>query len=156
MYNLYKDKIEEDAFSAFNEIISVYWFIGPHESWSNMALDSGVKVYRYQFTKENGYYGTYHSGEMIYIYGNVGRKGLDFAYNESDYKLQDIMVKYFTNFIKNGDPNGDGLPEWSEYSIGGTIMELGENVGKIEDKYSGLYPIIDSYIDRKPEEEDKE
>ena len=65
------------------------------------------------------------------------------------------MVKYFTNFIKTGDPNGDGLPEWSDYSSG-AVMELGVNVGKIENKYSGLYTIIDSYIDRKLEEEDKE
>lgn len=156
IYDLYKDKIEEDAFSAFNEIISVYWFIGPHESWSNMALDNGVKVYRYQFTKDNGYYGTYHSGEMIYIYGNINRKGLDFAYNESDYKLQDIMVKYFTNFIKTGNPNGDGLPEWNEYVKNGNVMEMGENVGSIENRYLELYPIINSYIDRKLEEENKE
>ena len=153
IYDLYKDKIEEDAFNTFNEIISVYWFIGPHHSWSNMAANNGVKVYRYQFTKENGYYGTYHSGEMIYVYGNIERKNLSFAYNEDDYKLQDIMVKYFTNFIKTGNPNGEGLPEWSEYLSNGNVMELGEQVRSINDKYLELYPIIDSFIDRKKNEE---
>ena len=158
IYDLYKDEIEKDAFSAFNEIISVYWFIGPHHSWSTMAKESGVTVYRYQFTKENGYYGTYHSGEMIYVYGNIARKTCDFAYTEDDYKLQDLMVKYFTNFIKTGNPNGEGLPEWSEYTIGGDVMELGENVGKISDKYLELYPIINEFIEReliKDEEEGK-
>ena len=35
--DLYKDEIEKDAFSAFNEIISIWWFIYPHHSWSRMA-----------------------------------------------------------------------------------------------------------------------
>ena len=148
IYELYKDEIEEDAFTAFNEIISVYWFIGPHHSWSNMALNSGTYVYRYQFTKENGYYGTYHSGEMIYIYGNVDKKSCDFAYTEDDYKLQDMMVKYFINFIKTGNPNGSNLPMWDEYTTNGKVMELGDNVGMINDKYQELYPIINEFIER--------
>lgn len=156
IYELYKDKIEIDAFSAFNEIISVYWFINPHESWSNMAINNGVKVYRYQFTKDNGYYGTYHSGEMIYVYGNLYRSKHQFAYNESDYKLQDIMVKYFTNFIKYGNPNEDGFPVWNEYNDSNDIMELGEHVGMFSDRYKDLYPIINGYIDREIERKKEE
>lgn len=154
IFSLYKDKIEEDAFSAFNEIISVYWFIYPHHSWSNLAMDNGVKVYRYQFTKENGYYGTYHSGEMIYVYGNLYRSLHPYAYNEDDYLLQDKMVKYFTNFIKTGNPNGEGLVEWPLYNnIDNKVMELGENVGLINDEYLGLYYLMYKYL---TEEKDKE
>ncbi|MBP5574852.1 MAG: carboxylesterase family protein [Bacilli bacterium] len=51
IFTLYKEKIEKDAFSAFNEIISVYWFIMPHHSWSNMALNNGEPVYRYILLK---------------------------------------------------------------------------------------------------------
>ena len=32
------------------------------------------------------------------------------------YRLSDAMVTYWTNFCKNGDPNGEGLPEWRPYS----------------------------------------
>lgn len=147
---LYKDKIEEDAFSAFNEIISVYWFIMPHHSWSNMAISNSkhIPVYRYQFTKENGYHATYHSGEMAYCYGNLSRQGKDFAYNEEDYKLEKIMLSYWSNFAKNGDPNGEGLPTWNPYqSSTDKVMELGANVGPIDDLYQGVYAILDSYID---------
>ena len=149
---LYKDYIEKDAFNAINEIMSVYWFIMPHHSWSNMAVQSAKtqRVYRYQFTKENGYHTTYHSGEMIYAYGCLGLSKRQFAYDESDYKLQDIMLNYWLNFVKTGNPNGEGLPTWDEYKNNtDPVQELGENVGKIQDKYLEAYKIFDEYLDRK-------
>ena len=149
---LYKVEIERDAFTTLNDIMSVYWFIMPHHSWSNMALQSakGTKVYRYQFTKENGYHSTYHSGEMIYAYGNLGLSTRQFAYDQSDYDLQDVMVNYWVNFVKTGDPNGTGLPIWNEYKNNGDpVMELGENLGEIPDKYLKTYEIIDEYLTKK-------
>ena len=148
IYDLYKDKIEKNAFEAFNEIISVYWFIQPHHSWSNMAKNNNIPVYRYQFTKENGYHGTYHSGEMPYCYGNLKLSGKTFAYDESDYKLEKTMLTYWSNFAKTGNPNGEGLPTWDEYTSNGQVMELGEHVGPFEDKYLALYDLIDRYIDK--------
>ena len=145
---LYKDKIEKDAFSAFNEIFSVYWFMHPHYSWRNLAVDSGVNVYSYQFTKENGFYGTYHSGELIYCYGNVKKSPYDYRYNDEDKALSETMLSYWVNFVKTGDPNGENLPKWNPYSKSEqNLQELGSNVGPIKDPYADLYPIIDSFID---------
>jgi para-nitrobenzyl esterase len=149
IYNLYKDRIEENAFEAFNEIISVYWFIQPHHSWSNAALNRGIDVYRYQFTKENGFHGTYHSGEMPYCYGNLERQNKSFAYDESDYQLEKTMVSYWSNFAKTGNPNGEGLPTWDKYVSNGNVMELGSHVGPLEDKYLPLYNLLDGFIDKK-------
>ena len=148
IYDLYLDKIEKNAFEAFNEIISVYWFVHPHHSWSNLALNNGVNVYRYQFTKENGYHGTYHSGEMIYCYGNLKRSYRQYAYNESDYRLEKTMLTYWSNFAKTGNPNGADLPAWDNYSHDqDNVMELGSNVGPIKDRYLDLYQIFDDFID---------
>ena len=146
---LYKDKIEKDAFSAFNEIISVYWFMHPHYSWRNLARRNGVKVYSYQFTKDNGFYGTYHSGELIYCFNTFSKSNHKSSYNESDHKLGETMLTYWTNFAKTGNPNGEGLPLWT-YDVDAydyLIMELGEHVGPIRDPYLDLYPIIDEFID---------
>ena len=50
--------------------------------------------------------------------------------------------------IKNGDPNGEGLPLWEEYRVeDNRVMELGNNVSMINDRYLDLYPLIKSYID---------
>ena len=147
IYDLYKERIDKDAFNSFNEIISVYWFIMPHHSWSNMAVNNGEDVYRYQFTKENGFHATYHSGEMAYCYGNIARQNRPYAYNDSDYQLEKIMLLYWSNFAKNGNPNGEGLPKWEKYSSNGGVMELGEHLGEIEDKYLDLYILINEFIE---------
>ena len=154
IFDLYKDKIDKDAFSAFNEIYSVYWFIQPHHSWSNMAYDNGLDVYRYQFTKENGFHGTYHSGEMIYAYGNIKRSHRQYAYNQSDLDLMNTMSSYWANYVKTGNPNGEGLPTWPLYNPNDNkVMELGEHIGNIDDDYLKLYKIIEDYIDVEVEKE---
>ena len=143
--NLYKDEIEKDAFSVFNEIFSVYWFIYPHHSWSTMANEAGDIVYRYQFTKENGYYGTYHSGEMIYAYGNVKKSNYKYRYNEDDVKLSNEMLKYWSNFAKYGNPNGTETEAWPIWNNDNKVYELGSNIGIINDRYTELYNIIEEF-----------
>ena len=121
----------------------------PHHTWSNMALANGVDVYRYQFTKENGFYGTYHSGEMIYCYGNISKSAHQFAYDQSDLELSNTMLSYWANFVKTGNPNGSGLPTWNKYqNKTDKVQELGAHVGSIDDKYLALYDIFDGYMDR--------
>lgn len=142
----YKEEINKDAFSAFNEIISAYWFMQPHMDWSTLALNNGEDVYRYQFTKENGFHSTYHAGEIAYAYGNIDKLPQQFAFNKSDKELERIMVKYWTNFIKTGDPNCTCNPTWNKWtSVDDHIMELGANVGPIEEKAKKAYPILDAY-----------
>ncbi|MCR5079398.1 MAG: carboxylesterase family protein [Bacilli bacterium] len=145
MMELYKDEVEKDAFSTFNEIISVYWFMHPHRCWSELALEAGDNVYKYQFTKENGYYGTYHSGEMVYCYGSLDKSIHGFAYNESDFALSKTMVSYWSNFAKTGNPNGEGLPNWAPYTGKDEVLELGDKVFMREERYLKLYDILDSY-----------
>ncbi len=146
MLNLYKDEIDKDAFTAFNEIISVYWFIYPHQSWSKLALEAGDTVYRYQFTKENGYYGTYHSGEMIYAYGNVSKSKYKFRYNDTDKALSNTMLKCWSNFAKYGNPNGLETESWTIWNDNDKVYEFGSNVGIINDRYKELYKIIDEFL----------
>ena len=58
------------------------------------------------------------------------------------------MLNYWVNFVKSGDPNGEGLPSWPLYDKAqNNLMELGVNVGPIKDPYIDLYPIIDQFID---------
>lgn len=150
LVDLYKDRISNDAFSVFNEIISIYWFINPHHEWSNLAYNNGVKVYKYQFTKENGYYGTYHSGEIVYAYGNLYRSKHQFAYNESDYELSKKMSTYWINYIKTGNPNDSNSILWEEYDpLKENVLELGNNIKMFKDNYLKTYEILNEYLNNK-------
>lgn len=55
--------------------------------------------------------GAPHACEIEYCMGNL-RLIKDYAWNEEDYKVSDTMLRYFANFIKSGNPNGDGLADW--------------------------------------------
>ncbi|MBE5763034.1 MAG: carboxylesterase family protein [Clostridiales bacterium] len=149
---MYEGKINsnKDASKVFNEIISAYWFIYPHQSWSTMAYNNSEKVYRYVFTKENGYMSTWHSGEIIYAYGNVKNEGKSYRYDESDLALSDTMLNYWINFVKTGNPNGENLPQWDEWNpINNRIIELGSKVDMIDDPYQFLYDFMKAFDEKR-------
>lgn len=148
-YDLYQEKINKDAFAAFNEIFSVYWFMYPHYSWMNIAYQNGLDVYSYQFTKNNGFHGTYHSGEMIYAYGNVKKDNHSYRYDQSgsDTYLSYVMLSYWSNFAKTGNPNNTAnLPTWHKYqSDQDYIMELGLRIGDKNIEYKDAFALCDEY-----------
>ena len=72
--------------------------------------------------------GAAHAAELWYEYGTLNRSWMPF--NGSDYQLSLNMVTYWANFMKHGDPNGDGLPRWRAYDSGDPqFMELNDNLG---------------------------
>lgn len=54
--------------------------------------------------------GAWHSSELWYTFGTLGRCWRPWA--PEDYALSARMLDYWTNFMKTGDPNGPGLPAW--------------------------------------------
>ena len=139
----------EEAYRIFNEIMSTYWFVYPHESWSNMAYNSGTKVYRYLFTKENGYLSTWHSGEMIYAYKNIENSSRRYRYDDSDVALSNTMSSYFINFIKTDNPNGGSLPEWTEWTpTNDKVFEFGNDTKMIDDPFNYLYDFLRDFDSR--------
>jgi len=104
-------------------------------TWANVqAGKSKHKVYLYHFTRRlpatGDYvkYGAFHTGEVAYAYNN-----LDFVkrcpWQPVDRELAKDMSSYWANFIKTGNPNGTGLPEWPAYTTSdNTTMILGEKV----------------------------
>ncbi len=55
--------------------------------------------------------GAPHAAEIEYAMGNLHLVD-DYAWTEEDYIASDTMQQYFANFVKTGNPNGKGLPQW--------------------------------------------
>ena len=133
-----------EAKGSLNHLYSAAWFNYSHEVWSRFMAAQGRPVYEYYFTKRNNSVSNYHSGEMVYAYGNLWR--YPGVYNSSDEELSKTIQAYWVNFVKTGDPNGEGLPVWEMRDTNKQqLIELGDQVKMIDDPYSEIYDILDKY-----------
>ncbi len=73
-------------------------------------------AYLYSFTRSlpGDDAGAFHSAELWYLFGTLGRSWRPFT--EADRELSGRMTGYWTNFVRTGDPNADGLPLWKPYT----------------------------------------
>ena len=54
------------------------------------------------------------------------------------------MQQYFINFIRTGNPNQNGLPEWpANTGSQDRVLTLDQEIRMETDPFAGLYPILD-------------
>lgn len=92
--------------------------------------------------------GTWHSGEIIYAYGNVeaSKQKHAYRYTDDDVALSKLMSSYWVNFVKTGNPNGPNLPAWDQEGVSSTkVMELGVNRSMIDDPFHKYYETLGKF-----------
>ena len=65
----------------------------------------------------------FHSDDIEYVFGTLDTRPGS-VWRDEDRKLSELMMSYWTNFAKTGDPNGPGLPEWPRYDKSAAVMHL--------------------------------
>lgn len=78
--------------------------------------EQGQKAYAYQFARglPGDQAGAFHSSELWFIFHTTDRCWRPLV--EADKALSVQMVNAWTNFAKNGDPNGPGVASWTPFS----------------------------------------
>ena len=128
----YEGDFADSPATADKQISGDRTFVWEMRTWARAVAAAGNVSYHYFFSHappvfrlyvhdqpdlqvEGGRraYGAYHSGELAYVFGNVGLVGLDWT--DWDHALSRSISQYWVNFARTGDPNGEGLPGWPRY-----------------------------------------
>jgi para-nitrobenzyl esterase len=131
---LYPGSSAMETYTSGADIFREAMFAWPSYAWARLQSKTGKsKVFTYyfdQFRPEPVYpdgpvpRGAAHSTEMAYVFGHLAQNPETKVDGEEE-ALADIMIKYWTNFAKTGDPNGEGLPVWPVFRDGEkTVMYL--------------------------------
>ena len=164
-----KDVLEQPGVNLASDIFLDYstW------KWGNMhKLTSGQPVYRYRYchprpamaikgkvaalaggvidAKEGEApapqdKGAVHSADIEYAMGTLPTNRI-YNWQPADYMISNIFNQYYINFVKTGNPNGLGLPEWP--STNGKaiapVLQIDENtVVKTDAQMEKRYEFID-------------
>ena len=139
---LYSPTTDEEARTMWLKLYSAIYFTHGHYCLSREDLSVKTPVWEYFFAKTNGRLSAWHSGEEVYCYNNIPADSK--LYDEADRQLADLFSDYFVNFIRTGDPNGDGLPDWEQSADGTKLLFLGEK----QEMHTDPYLPIDEILDR--------
>lgn len=120
----YPHETREQVRRSSAELASLGFIVPGAWQWFDLHRNLSEKpVYRYIFSKVHPPHssvdlstyepplGAYHAQEISYCWGNLDLNE-GFEYTEEDYRVSSVMKQYMVNFIKTGNPNGEGLPEW--------------------------------------------
>ncbi len=148
---LYPATTTEEVMQAAGDLASDRFISYSTWKWADLhAKTSGAVVYRYLYARPRPAMkakstpparGAAHSAEIEYALGNLGSNDV-YAWTPDDYKVSNVMQNYFANFIKKGNPNGAGLPEWPAIS-NSKFMRIDVESGAQQDTTRARYLFLD-------------
>ena len=119
------------------------------------ARTQNAPVYRYLYTRPRPKLateaeaptGAVHSAEIEYAMGNLHYNKV-YNWTPEDLKTAEVMFAFFVNFIKTGNPNAQGLPQWDTVQGKGTrkVMIIDADTKGVADNTVARYALMDGLI----------
>ena len=87
--------------------------------------------------------GANHASEMQYVFATPWGR----PFQGGDKAVSDAMNRYWANFVKTGDPNGEGLDNWPVYKNGEkTVMFFKNGTSLIETPNKAQLELMEDYF----------
>ncbi|WP_454862667.1 carboxylesterase/lipase family protein [Paraburkholderia fungorum] len=142
------------AYQASSDLLADRVFGWQNWTWANLAHSRGTRpVYYYDWlhappVPEGRYLehrkGASHAAEMPYVFDNLA--GYDWPWTTGDRSLASVVSRYWVNFARNGDPNGEDLPQWPAFSgRDGKSMHFSEQAEVGEPTRRERFDVLDDY-----------
>jgi para-nitrobenzyl esterase len=116
---------------ALSRLITAFEFTAPCRFIARCVGGGGGDAYLYHFvrvppTEQGRILCTCHGSEIPYVFGELDpRKG----YQHIDEELSSMIMDYWLNFARGGDPNGAGLPTWPAHKAENDLsIEFGDEI----------------------------
>ena len=127
------DTDPEYAAKMYSGYVRTYAMYAADIAFSESQIANGHKpAYQYYLTLVPPTAETaHHSAEHQYVFQTLTKSKRPYA--GRDWDLSNQLADYWANFIKYGNPNGDGLPQWTPYTADcKQVMDIDYNLHMID------------------------
>ena len=149
---LYPGETDEDAVRSAIDYGSDRFIALGTWKWIEAQRKTGNSpVYSYHFElpappsefHEGSY--AFHSDDIEYVFGTLDtRPGA--VWRPEDRRLSDEMMTYWTNFARDGNPNGPGVPDWPPYNDDNLVIHLGRVITVAPSTVRARYAFLKRFV----------
>ena len=145
--DVYPASDDEEAMQSAADLASDLFISYSTWKWIETHLETAeAPVYRYRFDRilpddPASRFGALHAVEIEYAFNTLATKPS--AWQPVDFEIAEVMSTAFANFVKTGDPNGPGVPQWPEFGATGKVLYFDVETLSGPEEHRGRYEFLD-------------